>query len=258
VCAAGEGYAFTTEGSPIACGGDRVASGVLPVGGTLDTGTGTARLAIAEIGTAELGPGTRVRLERSERDVRQELHLERGTMHARVTAPPRIFAVTTPSSGVTDLGCEYTIEIDARGVGTIEVQSGKVELETSAHALIIAPAGTMARMREGRQPSVPVRTGASAALRAAVRAFEDGAPDGVDQVLGAAAPSDAITLANLAVLVPDRTRVLERLAALSPPPQGITVPAAVTDPAVLEIWRDQVVLDTMVDALENGAAPKTP
>lgn len=248
-CSTGEGYAFTTDGSPVACGGGSVASGVLPIGGTLDTGAGTARLAIADIGIAELGPGTRVRLDRSERAVRQQLHLERGTMHARVTAPPRIFAVTTPSSGVTDLGCEYTIRIDEKGAGTIEVQSGKVELETSARAVIVAPAGTAARMREGRQPSVPVRTDASPALRAAVLAYENGSPDGVDQVLATVSPRDAITLANLAMLVADRTRVLERLAQLSPPPEGIDVPRAAADPSALETWREQVVLDQLVDTL---------
>lgn len=253
-CSTGEGYAFTTGGGPVACGGGSVASGVLPVGGTLDTGTGTARLAIAKIGSAELGPGTRVRLVESEEGKREQLHLERGRMHALVTAPPRIFAVTTPSSGVTDLGCEYTIEIDERGVGWIEVLSGKVELETSAHAVIVAPAGTTARMREGRRPSVPVVTGATAQLVAAVRAYEDGAPDGIDQVLRAAGPRDGITLANLAVLVPDRTAVLERLAAVSPP-ESVTLARALADPAAFETWREQIVRAQMVEALENAVGP---
>ena len=253
-CASGEGYAFTTGGSPAMCGGGTVASGVLPVGGTLDTGPGTARLAIAKIGSAELGPGTRIRLDRSVEGEREQLHLERGRMHAQVTAPPRMFAVTTPSTGVVDLGCEYTIEIDARGVGWIEVQSGKVELETSAKALIIAPAGTTARMRAGRQPSVPVVTGATAQLVAAVRAYEDGAPDGLDQVLRASGPQDAITLVNLAVLVPDRTAVLERLAAVSPP-TSVTLALALADPAAFEIWRDEIVLARMVETLETGGNP---
>ena len=44
---------------------------------------------------AELGAQTRVRLERMSAQ-RHELLLERGRMHARVSAPPRIFAVATP------------------------------------------------------------------------------------------------------------------------------------------------------------------
>ena len=254
-CATGEGYAFTTGGSPAMCGGGTAARGVLPVGGTLDTGAGTARIEIADIGSAELGPGTKIRLDRSERGKREQLHMERGRMHAYVTAPPRLFAVTTPSTSVVDLGCEYTIEIDEKGVGWIEVQSGKVELETSANALIIAPAGTTARMRAGRQPSVPVVTGARAQLVAAVRAYEDGAPDGVPQILRAAGPEDAITLVNLAVLVPDRTAVLERLAALSPP-ESVTLALALEDPSAFEIWRDRIVLARMVETLETGGTPK--
>lgn len=264
-CSGDTGFAFTARGGSVVCESGTVARGVLPVGGILDTGAASVDLAIADIGTAELFANTRVRLDRSEPGKRQ-LHLERGRMHAKVTAPPRIFAVTTPSTGVTDLGCEYTIEIDAHGKGTIEVQSGKVELETSAHALIVAPAGTSARLLEGRKPSVPVATGASAALRAAVSEFEQGVPGALERVLAAAGTGDAITLANLAVLVPadsssqpscgapctDRELVLTRLSELSPPLEGITVHGAVADPAVLERWREAVVIDHLVLHEEAG------
>ena len=250
------GYAFTKEGS----------AGCLPVGGTLDTGTASAEIAIATIGTANLAPGTRIRLDVSEHDKRQQLHLERGKMHARVIAPPRIFAITTPSTGVTDLGCEYTVEIDAKGKGWIEVQSGRVELETSAPVLIVAPACTTARMREAKQPSVPVFTAATPALRAAVIDFEDGKPGALSRVLDVASKDDAITLANLAVLVAndsstqvacgppctDRELVLQRLAVLSPPPAGISVKDAVADAAVLERWREDIILGMVVASLEYG------
>jgi len=255
-CDGEAGYAFTARGGTVGCADEQVARGVLPVGGVLDTGSASAELAIANIGTAELAANTRVRLDRSEANQRQQLHLERGRMHARVTAPPRIFAITTPSTGVTDLGCEYTIEIDANGKGWIEVQSGKVELETAAHALIVAPAGTRARMREHRAPSVPVAASASAELLAAVTSWEQGSSDALPKLLAAAGSGDAITLANLAVLVDDdRALVLERLAVLSPPPTGVTVPRAVAEPARLEQWRDNIVADQIVRALEDGGAP---
>ena len=266
-CSGDAGFTFTAHGGTVGCGNGQVARGVLPVGGVLDTGTATAEVKIAEIGTAELAPGTRIRLDRSEKDKRQELHLERGHMHAQVTAPPRIFAVTTASTGVTDLGCEYTIEIDAHGKGWIEVQSGKVELETLAHAVIVAPAGTTARLLEGRRPSVPILTTASAVLRAAVTAYEQGEPGAVARVLAAATPDDAITLGNLAVLVPadssselscsapcsDRELVLDRLGELSPPPDGVTIRAALSDPAKLATWREAVLVEHLALHEEQNA-----
>ena len=255
-CDGDVGFAFTANGGTVGCANEQVARGVLPIGGVLDTGAATAQLAIADIGTAELAANTRVRLERSDAS-RRQLHLERGRMHARVTAPPRIFAVTTPSTGVTDLGCEYTIEIDANGKGWIEVQSGKVELETTAHALIVAPAGTTARLRANRAPSVPVVIGASGALRYAVIAWEQEAPDALPKLLAAAGSGDAITLANLAVLVSgERDLVLNRLAELSPPPEGVTVHGALTEPALLERWRESIVAEQIVRSIEDGAAPK--
>ncbi len=244
-CGGDIGFAFTARGGTVACDDGSVAHGVLPVGGVLDTGTATADLTIANIGSAELFPGTRIRLNRSERDRRQEIHLERGGMHAKVTAPPRIFAVTTPGTAVTDLGCEYTIQIDEKGRGSIEVQSGQVELETTAHAVIVAPAGTTARLLEGRAPSVPVAAAASAELRAAVLDHERGLASSLERVVRLAGSADAVTLANLVVIVRDSERelVLRRLAEIAPPPEGVTVEAALTDPGVLQRWRDEVVVD---------------
>jgi hypothetical protein len=257
-CEGDAGFAFTAKGGTVGCANEQLARGVLPIGGVLDTGAATAELAIADIGTAELAANTRIRLDRNDANQRQQIHLERGRMHARVIAPPRIFAVTTPSTGVTDLGCEYTIEIDAEGKGFIEVQSGKVELETTAHAMIVAPAGTLTRMRENRAPSLPIVIGASSALRSAADEWGRGTPDALPKVLGAAGIGDGITLANLAVLVadPDRERVLNRLAELSPPPEGVTVHGALADPAVFERWRESVVADQIVRSLEDAAAPK--
>src|SRR5512143_134961 len=63
-CAGSSGFSFTGEGGAVSCGGTQVAHGVLPVGGQLDTGAHEASLAIADIGTAQLGTHTRIRLER--------------------------------------------------------------------------------------------------------------------------------------------------------------------------------------------------
>ncbi len=235
----GDGFAFRATGNGVSCGGTSIDEGVLPVGGVLDTGTSNVTLAIADIGSAELSAGTRVRLSRTEAGQRHELHLERGKMHAKVTAPPRIFAVTTPSTSVVDLGCEYTIDIDATGAGSIVVQSGMVELASDS-AIVVAPAGTDARLLAGRKPSVPVASTASAELRAAVATYEQ--TGAIDGVLANATEDDAITIVNLAVLRADlRARVLARLAELVPPPEGVTIESATSTLAALERWREDVV-----------------
>jgi len=237
------GFAFTARGGTVANAGAAMATGVLCVGGVLDTGAHEADLKIANIGAAELGAGTRVRLDQTTAE-RHQLYLERGRMHARVDAPPRLFAVATPSAHVTDLGCEYTLDIAASGAGTIAVQSGKVELATSSGAIVVAPKGTHAHLLAGRRPSLPVVDGASAVLVAAVEEYEHGAHDGIDRVLSSAEERDAVTVANLAQLVPasERRRVLDRLAQLVPVPQELTVDDVVGEPAFWEMWFDEVIL----------------
>ncbi len=243
-CGGTAGFAFTAQGGTVACGGTPSERGVLPVGGVLDTGTNKAELTIADIGTAQLFEGTRVRLERTEAHERHQLHLERGKMHAIVTAPPRLFAVTTPSTSVVDLGCEYTIEIDAKGQGSIAVQSGKVELASGPEALIVAPAGTSTRLLAGRRPSLPVATGASALVRGAVADFERGDVTAIDRLLAGAQQLDAITIANLVVLAPigRRAEIFARLAEFVPPPDGVTVEMASTVPTQANLWREEVVI----------------
>ena len=234
------GFTFSAKTGSVTCEGANLAAGRLPVGGTIDTGSHRAELAIANIGTAELGEQTRVRLDRTGAD-RHQLHLEHGHMHARVLAPPRIFAVTTPSANVTDLGCEYTIDIAATGAGEIRVITGMVELETGTGAIVVAPAGTHARLLPGRRASLPLEDKAGPALVAAVAAHERGEPDGVERVLAAATASDAITVANLYSLVGTR-RVLVRLAELAPPiDDEITVDKALAERQTFARWLDEVI-----------------
>src|SRR5688572_15864294 len=154
-CRGGEGFAFTGVGGSVSCGGTAVAHGVLPVGGELETGAHEASLTIADIGTAQLGKQTRVRLDRSDKQ-RHQLALDRGHLHAKVIAPPRLFAVTTKHTEVVDLGCEYTIDIDDTGAGSICVLTGIVELGTKSGAVVVAPEGACAAIFAGQRPGLPI------------------------------------------------------------------------------------------------------
>jgi hypothetical protein len=241
-CAGGAGMPFIAKTGAVGCQDETLARGVLPIGGTLDTHSNTAELEIADIGRAELGPNTRVRLDVTQKD-RHQLYLERGRMHARVVAVPRVFSVGTPSANVTDLGCEYTLEVDEAGAGSIRVITGMVELEAQ-RAIVVVPAGAYARLLAGRRAGLPLDERASPELAAAVHAYEDGASDALARLLAAPLTKrDAITLANLARVAPvaQQRSVLERLAALHPAPQDTTVDEALADPDLLTMWFDDVI-----------------
>ena len=235
------GFAFTARGGTVACGGSAVPAGVLPVGGTLDTGAHEAELAIADIGSAQLSPKTRVRLDATSTE-RHQLYLERGKMHAFVSAPPRLFAVGTPNGQVTDLGCAYTLEIDDAGAGSIEVDSGMVELEVANGRVVVVPAGASARLLPGRRASLPLAKGANAQLVAAVGDYHAGVANARERVLATAQPSDAITIANLARITSsgERRSVLDRLAELTKPPQDMSVDD-IEQLDLLDMWFDEIV-----------------
>ena len=120
------------EGAPRVASGSIGARGRLRVGEWLETDSASrAEIAVANIGQVEVEPNTRVKLVET-RLTEHRLELERGTLHARIWAPPRLFFVNTPSAVAADLGCAYTLEVDDKGRGLLHVTSGYVALETDA------------------------------------------------------------------------------------------------------------------------------
>ncbi|MGH7719080.1 MAG: hypothetical protein ACREON_09590, partial [Gemmatimonadaceae bacterium] len=202
-----------------------VGDGRLAVGEALSTdGASTARIAVGRIGTAEVGPGSRVRLVRSS-GTEHRLALDRGSMHARIWAPPRFFLVETPSALAVDLGCVYTLEVDEQGVGVLAVQSGQVELVQRDRRSLVT-AGTAAAMRPGSGPGTPFPVSSSPQFRTALAALDAGAADSaaLELVLREAVGQGTISLWHLLPRVEGeaRARVYARLALLSPPPRGVT------------------------------------
>jgi hypothetical protein len=240
-CGGDQGFRFIGQGGAVSCSGKQLSSGVLPIGGVLDTGPHRAELTIADIGQATLAPFTRVALERSGSDGHQ-LALVEGMMHARVSAPPRLFTVSTASARVVDLGCEYEIKIDKAGRGQIRVLLGLVELALPDGIVVTVPAGARAQIYPGRVPGLPYVETATPEVSSAIGAYQAGEADAVARILAAATASDAITLAELAMIDPAHRRsVLARLGELTLPPAGVTVEGAATDQKQLEAWVDAVV-----------------
>ena len=241
-CGGGSGYRFDTSGGLARCGDREVARGTLPVGGWLETSPdGTAELDVADIGHVRLNPSSRLGLVASG-PTQQRLSLARGSLHAEVSAPPRLFVVDTPATTAVDLGCAYDLSVAPDGTGTIVVTHGQVELAGKGH-LSVVPAGATARMRTKTGPGTPVRRDAPPELVAAVARFDDGDAAALDDVLGLAQFPDAITLFNLFDRVDPiaRARVYDYLNAIAPAPPGVTRELMVAgDAGATGAWRSDL------------------
>ena len=208
----------------------------------IETDTSSSvRLSADSVGMIDLGPGTRLRIVRSsEGDYR--LALARGTLHAHIWATPGSFAVETASATALDLGCSYRLDVDPDGRGRLHVTLGWVGLgQHEVESLV--PQGAVCTLRPGAGTGTPHFDDAPGALVEALSRI-DGTPgrmpaEALDAALAAARPRDAFTLWHLLrrAAGADADRLYERLAALSPPPAGVTRELALAkDRAALETW----------------------
>jgi len=232
------------EGAP-RVGRERIgATGKLPVGGWLETDASSrAKIRVGAIGQVEVSPNSRLRLVES-RFRAHRLALERGAIEARIWAPPRLFFVETPAALAIDLGCVYSLRVDPSGGGVLSVTAGWVQLTRSDREALV-PAGASCLMRKGAGPGTPFYDDASPAFRRALERYDFGdAPvEALDALLREARKRDALTLWHL--LTPahgaEQERVFARLAALIPPPPGVTLEAVRDrEDRSLELWRDQL------------------
>ena len=219
-----------------------VASGRLHVGEWLQTDDSSrALIAVGRIGQVEVRPGTRVQLI-AARAEDHRLALARGTIDAKVEAIPRLFFVETPAGTAIDLGCAYTLETDSLGNGLLHVTGGEVEFQTGERSSR-APLGAMMQIRPGIGPGIPYVADAPEPFVHALATFdfENGGARAARTVLSLAQPQDAISLWHLLQRVDPSLRgdVYDRLAALLPPPAGVTRAAALVldEPALASYWQ---------------------
>lgn len=207
--------------------------------------TSRARLELDGVGQVEIEPDSRVRVV-SIRPDNQRLELNRGTIHAEIWAPPGQFYVNTPSAVTVDLGCAYTLKVDERGVGLVEVTGGWVAFESNGRESFI-PAAAACETRPGRGPGVPYYQDASSTLQNAVHRYDaDGDSSAVAVILTEARPRDAITLWHLLKRVSpaERGLVYDRLAVLIKVPSGVTREGAIGGNATM--------LDSLWNSLDLG------
>lgn len=224
--------------------------GELGVGQTLVTDANSkATLTVAEVGTVDVDPNTRLRLIAKSQG-RNRLALERGTIHAFIWAQPGEFAVDTPSAIAIDLGCQYTLHVDDNGVGLLRTTLGWVGFKLADHEAFI-PAGAVCATRPKTGPGTPYFEDAPEVLRDALSRFDFAASTPEERsseltiILSAARPRDALTLWHLLARASagDRGRVYDRLAALVPPPAGVTREGILQlDQKMLDLWWNQLDL----------------
>lgn len=201
----------------------------IPSGKLVETGAAShVTFQIGGLGRVDVGPNTRLSLLQTTRE-HEEARLERGTIHAEVTAPPYVFLVHTPAAYALDMGCAYTLSVNPDGSGILEVTEGWIQLQ---HGWIqsMVPAGADAEMQPGYGPGAPYFADASQRFRDALHVVNfdidhsQARSTALTVVLAEARNRDAFTVLNLLhrVAPEDRGRTFDRLAQLLPLPPSVT------------------------------------
>ena len=225
-------------------------NGKLEVGQLLVTnGDSRASINVAGIGQVDVDPGSRVRLLQTSRD-RKRISLEEGTIHAAIWAPPGEFVVDTPSAVAVDLGCVYTLHVNADGSGVLRTTLGWVGFHLNGRESFI-PAGAMCPTRPKLGPGTPYFEDASESLRAALAQLDFEAQSPVARAaalrtaLSQARKGDALSLWHLLARTSgaERELVFNRFAALMPPPAGVTREGILRlDRQQMDLWWNQLDL----------------
>jgi hypothetical protein len=221
----------------------------LGIGQWLETDTNSrAQISVSDIGQVEIDPNSRVRLVETK-PTEHRLELAEGRLSARISAPPKLFFVNTPSGVAEDLGCAYTLEVDKAGNSLLRVSTGWVSLQLKDRESVV-PAGAACATRPGTGPGTPYFEDASETFRAALTKV-DSDHDSAGQanstslklVLTNARVRDTLTLWNLLPRVSggDRELVYDRLAALVAPPAGVTREGVLKlNQQMLDAWKEQL------------------
>jgi hypothetical protein len=240
-------WAVTELEGDVRMGRDRaVVQSRVRAGQSVVTGAAArVRLANDDFGEVNLSPASALRMIESAggRDV---MSLERGRLHAFIWAPPRQFVVETPSSRTIDLGCEYTLTVDDRGNGFVEVELGWVAFQFGSQESFI-PAGAACRTARRSGPGIPFFVDAEPAFREALEQYEsEGGAEALRRVLALARTGDGLTLWHLLTRVPAerRSAVFDRFAELIPLPGGVDRHKALTkDAETLDLCWNALGLD---------------
>lgn len=226
--------------------GDSFKTEKLAVGEFLETDKDSrARVRVADIGNVEIAPNSRVKLVKTK-TTEHRLALEKGELHAKIFAPPRLFIVDTPSAVAVDLGCEYTLEVDEEGDSKLHVTGGFVALENGKVSSIV-PAGAAALTKKGEGIGTPFADSSTVELQNALYKFdfENGGSEALEIVLKESDLYDSLTLWHLL----PKTRKADREKVFDALKNKIAPPANVTREGVLKL--NKKMLDAWWQEIEN-------
>jgi hypothetical protein len=223
--------------------GTVVRNGKIGAGEWMETDLSSrASIKIGEIGSVEVEPNTRVRVV-TAKPGENRLTLARGEIHAKISAPPRMFFVDTAAGTAVDLGCEYALRTQEDGSGLLRVTTGWVSFEWNGMESLV-PAGASCRTRTPTGPGIPYFDDAPETLKRALETFSSERDENaLNRILGEARVRDTLTLWHLLarVKVEDRERVYDRMAALTRVPSGVSREKALQlDPETLKHWKEEL------------------
>jgi hypothetical protein len=239
------------SGVPAVAGRGVIEQGKIAQGEWLVTdGSARARVAVGSIGSVDVEPNTRVQLVTSG-GREHRMALERGTIHARIWAPPKFFYVNTEAAVAVDLGCAYTLQVDSSGTGLLRVTHGWVGFEREGRDTYV-PEGAVCVTRADKGPGTPRYEDAPSGYGVALMLLDFGAADdpgraaALDLVLSSARRRDGMSLWHLLThgSVEERGRVYDRLAELVPPPEGVSRDKILSgDKEALSRWWDRLGIE---------------
>jgi FecR protein len=234
----------TVDGTPTVNGHIVARHDRLGVGDTLVTDSRSrVTVRVARLGELEITPGSEVELVTTSRG-RHRIALRRGTINARIWAPPFTFAVNTPAGLASDIGCAFTLNY-ANDQGLLRVTSGWVDFDGDTRSSLV-PEGAMSELRRTLGPGTPYWHDAPDALREALREFDTtGGDAALARVLAAARPRDAMTLEHMLERARREHRgpLFDRLAQFAPPPRGVTREGVVEgNDSMIYAWREALGL----------------
>ncbi|MBV8519788.1 MAG: hypothetical protein JO197_20525 [Acidobacteria bacterium] len=193
---------------------------------------------VARIGELHVKPDSVITLDETRAGTHR-IWLERGTVDARVWAPPFTFGVRTSSGLASDVGCAFQLHYDGSS-GLVRVVSGWVDFDGPKRSALI-PEGAQADLTASLGPGTPYYSDASREFRLALHAFDFNHDAGLLRlVLQYAKPRDAMSL--LALLdqkdIRGRGEIYDRLATLTNPPEGVTREGIIAgNSAMVDTWR---------------------
>jgi len=219
--------------------------GRLRIGEWLNTDAASrAQIDVAGLGHIDVAPGSRIRIKEAGQS-RKLLELQRGEIHALITAPPEMFQVDTPWAQAIDLGCQYTLTVAPDGSGELRVDLGYVMLRGQGRESTVPMNGGVCLTRPGFGPGTPFFDDATAAFKTALERFDfaQGGRAALDTVMAEARPRDGLSLWHLLPRTtgPDRAAVADRLHEIKPMPATISREGVLAlNKAMLKEWWEEM------------------